>query len=431
MTVILVASKTGYQVREFYGAAERLGVDLLLVTDRCHVLEDPWGDHAAAVQFEQPLAGIEELEVRGPFDGIVAVGDKPAIVAAEIAKRLNLRFHPADAVRAAGDKYVTRELFRTVGLNAPAYSLLHSGSDVSSRRWRYPCVLKPLHLSASRGVIRANGPREFSEAYERIRKMTGDEPVLVEDFIPGREFALEGIVTGGRLQTLAIFDKPDPLDGPFFEETIYLTPSREPVEVQHAIEAAAQSAVTALGLTHGPVHAEMRVNGRGVWMLEAAARPIGGLCARVLRFEGGADPLVRAGRPRPPEADLEVGCGRGGPPHIFVTSFEELLLQHALGQDVSAATLAPGAHGVMMIPIPSAGIYSGVDGVEQAVKTAGIEAVEITAKPGQFLEPLPEGQSYLGFLFSRAPTQDGVERALRRAHACLRFRMTQTLPVVR
>ena len=353
------------------------------------------------MQFEQPDAGIEALAARGPFDGIVAVGDQPAMVAAQIAERLKLRFHPTEAVRAANDKYATRERFRAVGMNVPAY-----GFDEPSR---YPCVLKPLHLSASRGVIRANTPREFAEARARIRKMTGEEPVLAEDFIPGREFALEGIVTEGRLQTLAIFDKPDPLDGPFFEETIYLTPSREPIE---AIQKAAQSAVRALGLTDGPVHAEMRVNERGVWMLEAAARPIGGLCARVLRFRGADDRFSSSASAR------EEGL-------------EELLLQHALGHDVSSASLIPGAHGVMMIPIPAEGIYSGVEGVEKARQTADIESVEITAKEGQYLAPLPEGQSYLGFLFSRASSQDRVEIALRHAHSCLRFRMTKALPVVR
>ncbi len=336
------------------------------------------------------------------------MGDKPAAAAAQIAQRFNLRFHSVQAVRAAGDKYLTRELFRMAGMNVPAYSLVYSVADV-----RYPCVLKPLHLSASRGVIRADGPQEFLEAYARIRKMTGEEPVLAEDFIPGREFALEGIVTARRLQTLAIFDKPDPLDGPFFEETIYVTPSREPEDVQRAIEAAAQSAVVALGLTHGPVHVEMRVNGLGVWVLEAAARPIGGLCGRVLRFTAQNENFRAA---RASERYLTL---------------EELLLQHALGRDISAATLAPGAHGVMMIPIPEAGIYAGVEGLEQARETADIEGVEITAKQGHYLEPLPEGQSYLGFLFARARSQDRVERALRQAHACLRFRMSQALPVVR
>jgi len=232
----------------------------------------------------------------------------------------------------------------------------------------------------------------------------------VEDFIPGREFALEGIASAGKLRTLAIFDKPDPLDGPFFEETIYLTPSREPASVQQAIREAAQHAVTSLGLEFGPVHAEMRVNDRGVWMLEAAARPIGGLCSRVLRFQNG----MNLG---------EVNRGE--------VSLEELLLRHALGEDVSHMGLAPGAHGVMMIPIPARGVYCGVEGLELARETADIESVEITAKEGHRLEPLPEGASYLGFLFARAPEAERVERALRQAHACLRFRVTPALSVIR
>jgi hypothetical protein len=420
--VLLVASKTGYQVREFYGAAERLGIELTLVTDRCHILEDPWGDHAAAVQFEQPEAGIEALEARGPFDGIVAAGDQPAGVAAKIADRLKLRFHSIESVRAASDKYATRERFRAAGMNVPSY-----GFDAPVN---FPCVLKPLHLSASRGVIRANNPQEFAGAHARIRKMIGEEPVLVEDFIPGREFALEGIVTDGRLQTLAIFDKPDPLDGPFFEETIYLTPSGESREVQQSIEGAAQNAVSALGLTHGPVHAEMRINPRGVWMLEAAARPIGGLCSRILRFASPrrADDRFLSSA----SARAETGHTNRWPvPHSLESSLEDLLLQHALGGDISAALLAPGAHGVMMIPIPAEGVYSGVHGLEKARETADIESVEITAKEGQYLAPLPEGQSYLGFIFSRASSQDRVDRALLHAHSCLRFRMTKALPVVR
>ncbi len=199
----------------------------------------------------------------------------------------------------------------------------------------------------------------------------GNEPILVEEFIPGREFALEAVVTQGRLQVLALFDKPDPLDGPYFEETIYITPSREPESVQRAIAEAAQQAATALGLTDGPMHAEMRVNDRGVWMLEAAARPIGGLCARVLHFESGV-------------------------------TLEDVLLRHALAQDVTAARLAPGAHGVMMIPIPRGGVFTGVEGVEKALQTADITSIEITAKQGQRMAPLPEGASYLGFLFAHA-----------------------------
>jgi biotin carboxylase len=406
----LVASKTGYQVREFHGAAQRIGLDLVLATDRCHVLDNPWGDHAVALPFDVEEIDIEALRTRGPFDGVLAVGDGPALVAARCAERLGLRFHPSQAVNAANDKLRTRERFREAGLNVPDFRI--ADGDISGHldNQSYPCVLKPLHSSASRGVIRADTPAQFAEALSRIRRSihetTGETRVLVEDFIPGREFALEGIVSAGKLQTLAIFDKPDPLDGPFFEETIYVTPSREPASVQCAIREAAQQAVTALGLEFGPVHAEMRVNNRGVWMLEAAARPIGGLCSRVLRFEG--------------VMTLPAGM-----------TLEELLLRHALGEDVARVTLAPGAHGVMMIPIPSAGIYGGVEGLEQARETDNIEDVEITAKEGHMLQPLPEGASYLGFLFARAPEPEQVESALRQAHACLRFRIIPSLPVVR
>jgi hypothetical protein len=393
--ILLVASKTGYQVREFHGAAEQLGIDLVLATDRCHVLDNPWGDDATALQFDASLddIGIEALRTRGPFDGVLAVGDGAALIAARCAERLGLRFHSSGAVNAANDKRRTRERFLGSGLNAPDFRMAGENGV------QFPCVLKPLRSSASRGVIRADTPEEFATALARIRKISGEDQVLVEDFIPGREFALEGIVDAGKLEALAIFDKPDPLDGPFFEETIYMTPSREPASVQHAIREAAQDAVTALGLEFGPVHAEMRVNDRGVWMLEAAARPIGGLCSRVLRFEN------------------EMGL-------------EELLLRHALGEDVARARLASGAHGVMMIPIPAAGIYSGVEGLEQARETADIEAVEITAKEGHRLEPLPEGATYLGFLFARAPDAERVERALRQAHACLHFNIVSTLPVI-
>jgi glutathione synthase/RimK-type ligase-like ATP-grasp enzyme len=401
--VLLVASTTGYQVREFAEAARALDVELVLATDRCHILENPWGDNAAPVRFEDPEAGIDALASRGPFDGILAVGDQPACVAAQAAKRLQLRFHPAEAARAAANKLLSRERFRAAGMLVPEFRRM-SLADAHITNVRYPCVLKPLDSSASRGVIRANNREEFASAAARIARMQAhgqEKDLIVEDYIPGREFALEGVITAGKLQTLAIFDKPDPLEGPYFEETIYLTPSREPLNVQQGIRETAQAAVTALGLTDGPVHAEMRVNDRGVWILEAAARPIGGLCARVLRFDA---------------------------PHF---ALERLLLRHALGEDVSSAALAPGSHGVMMIPIPHAGVYRGVQGLEEARLVPGVEDIVITAKEGQEMLPLPEGSAYLGFLFLRGPSHGVVLDGLREAYRYLRFILSTPLPVVK
>jgi biotin carboxylase len=254
-------------------------------------------------------------------------------------------------------------------------------------------------MSASRGVIRADSPDEFVVAFRRIQKIVdrADRFLQVESFIEGREFALEGLLTDGRLRVLALFDKPDPLDGPFFEETIYVTPSREKSSIQDAIAKTTQSAVRALGLTHGPIHAEMRVNSRGVWMLEVAARPIGGLCARVL------------------------------------PGLEELVLRHAAGEehgdDSGALAMPTPAGGVMMIPIPREGIYVDVNGLEQARSVPGVEDVIITAKQGQKLVPLPEGASYLGFIFARAETPAAAENALRNAHRELRFEIATALPV--
>jgi len=220
--ILLVASTTGYQVHSFADAAARIRVDLVLATDRCHVLEDPWRDGAVSIQFDDPDASIDAVAARGPFDGIVAVGDRPAYAAARIAEGLGIQFHSPDAVFAANDKFLARERFRQAQLPAPHYQLLHS--TLEEHGVSYPLVLKPLDLSASRGVIRANNDAEFAAAASRIEKIAGSGPLLVEQFIPGREFALEGLVTNGRLQTLALFDKPDPLNGPFFEETIYTTP---------------------------------------------------------------------------------------------------------------------------------------------------------------------------------------------------------------
>ncbi len=257
-------------------------------------------------------------------------------------------------------------------------------------------------------MIRADSAPEFQSAFEQIRAMLQperEESLLVEDFIPGREFAIEGVMTGGRFQLLALFDKPDPLDGPYFEETLYLTPSRLSAEAQGRIVSTVEKAVRALGLSDGPVHAEARLNERGVWMLEAAPRPIGGLCSRVLKF-------------RLAGSNGDIGL-------------EELLLRHALGQDVSSAALSPGSHGVMMIPIPRSGVYQGAEGLEESRAAAGIEDLVLTAKQGQMLRALPEGATYLGFIFARGNTADQVEEALRRAHSGLRFCISEALPIVR
>jgi biotin carboxylase len=343
---------------------------------------------------------------------VLAVGDRPTVIAAYAAEALGLAGNPPDAACASRNKLACRMALEAGGLLVPSFRTVPSNRDAHALASEapYPCVVKPLAMSGSRGVIRADNAAEFVAAFLRIRELLGQpdvrierdaahDAIMIESFIPGREYALEGLLDGGALKTLALFDKPDPLDGPYFEETIYVTPSMLPREEQARIAGTVERAARALGLRHGPVHAEVRVNDQGIYVLEVAARPIGGLCSRALRFDDGM-------------------------------SLEELLLRHALGENVADVTRESIASGVMMIPIPSRGIYRGVEGVDAARAVRGIDDVRITAKTDQILVPLPEGKSYLGFIFARATYPEDVVTALRDAHASLRFRIERSLDVI-
>ena len=422
--VLLLCTTTGYQAQAFVVAAEKLGLEIVFGTDRCHMLDDPWGDDAIPLRFENPEENtrkIVELARDRPFAAIVQIGDRATETAALASQALGLLNHPPASAEACRDKYLARESLRQAGLQIPDYvhfsvnddprQLLTAGAVVMDT----PRVLKPLALSASRGVIRADTPEEFVRAFERIRALLKSPEVgvlreetsnfiQVESYIDGAEIAVEAIVERGRLRVLAIFDKPDPLTGPFFEETIYVTPSRMARETQQRIVETVARAVAALGLYHGPLHAELRINTAGIWVMEVAARSIGGLCSRALRFE---IPLV----------DKEV-------------SLEELLIRLMLGLDVSRIYREDAASGVMMIPIPEAGFYQETQGIDEARAVSGIEDVVITAKESQKLVPLPEGASYLGFIFARGSSPEFVQKALRQAHERLRFVISPALPVI-
>jgi D-alanine-D-alanine ligase-like ATP-grasp enzyme len=422
----LFAAKLGYQTRSLDEAAQRLGVDVIFVTDRCHQLDDPWGDRAIAVHFETPEVAaysvMEAVRKLGPngeaatIDGILAFGDRPAVTAAYVARGLGVAYNHPAAVEACRSKLRMREVFRDAGVRGPWFKSVAVSpiAEPALLGISYPCVLKPMSLSASQGVVRANSRAEFVAAAERIRRLLGSPEILarkeagldrliVEGFLPGREVAVEGLLTDGQLRVLAIFDKPDPLDGPYFEETIYVTPSRLSASEQSEIARSARDAVRALGLTQGPVHAEFRVNEDGVWPIEVAPRPIGGLCARALRF---------------------VGAGNGQ-----IIGLEELLLRHAVGLPGGDWAREAEASGVMMIPVPKSGVLERVDGVEAARGEAGITEVEITARMRDFIAAWPEGASYLGFLFARGNEPADVERSLREAHGALGFAISDRLTV--
>jgi len=402
--LLLLPTRT-YRTEDFIDAAHTLGVDLVCASEKPSTLEALAPDSLLTLDFgdaAEAAARVAEWSAGRPLAAVVGVDDVTAAAAAVIAERLGLRASAPAAVAAARDKFQMRQCLAAAGLPVPRFRRIALGENpvLAARGVAFPCVLKPLSLSASRGVIRANTTEQFVVAFRRIAALlarddvavTGDAAryLLAEEYVPGLEVALEGLLIGGTLHVLALFDKPDPLEGPFFEETIYVTPSRLPDRVQRAIRATTTAACVALGLTEGPVHAELRVNDDGPWVLEVAARSIGGLCSRTLRF----------------------GTGM---------SLEEIILRHALGWTIDTLERERPAAGVMMIPIPRAGVLKNVQGLPEAKATRLVEDVVISAHVGQEVVPLPEGWQYLGFIFARGHAPADVEDALRVAHSRLRF----------
>jgi biotin carboxylase len=407
---LLLMSPATYRAGAFLQAAQKLELEVVVGIDLPESLADYW--HVPlGLDFSDPTTSVQtvmEYAQKHPIQTVLSVDDSASELAALISVALDLPHNSPHSAEAARDKLLMRTLMSEGGAPCPIYRPFKLGEDPAeiAKQVSYPCVVKPLRLSGSRGVIRADDPGSFVGAFQRTRQLllsegfTDRDCLLVEDFIPGFEVALEGMLTHGHLKVLTLFDKPDPLDGPFFEETIYVTPSRLSPEVQAEIAQCVAVAAASLDLHEGPVHAELRVNEQGPWMLEIAGRSIGGLCSTVLEFGAGV-------------------C------------LEELILRNAIGEDLNAIEREERAAGVMMIPIPKAGVLKSVAGVEEARAVPLITGVEITAKLHHQLVPLPEGASYLGFIFARGETPQEVEAAIRQAHQCLRFEIRREIPMLK
>lgn len=415
--VLLLVPTTTYRVRDFLEAADSLNTDLVIGSDGRQTLEDVMGTRAlvlplggvAARDIGESVEAIVDANSRTPFDAIVGVDDGGTVVAAAASARLGLPNNDVEAVRRTRDKRELRRAFSVAEVPQPDFTILDP-DDVRTLLagehppWiddvAFPAVVKPPGLSGSQGVIRVDAPGELPAVARRIVEITahaegraptdppGPDGLILEEFVAGPEVAVEAVVRAGTVRILAVFDKPDPLEGPYFEETIYVTPSRHSDRDLRDLARVVETGVAALGLSEGPVHAEARLTDRGVRLLEVAARSIGGLCARALRF----------------------GVG---------VSLEEVILRHAL--ELREPVLVPegAASGVMMLPIPRAGTLREVRGVDEARAVPGVVGLEVTIPRGRRVEPLPEGDRYLGFLFARGKGPAEVEATLRTAHAHL------------
>jgi biotin carboxylase len=410
----LLSGPSSYRTGAFQQAARRLGIDVTLVVDTPDELEvEAQCDDLVTLDFtrsEAAIAALGRLAASRRLSGMLSLDDSATLLAAQAAAALGWPHNDPGAALAARNKWVMRQALQRGGVPVPEFQRYSLATDPAriAAETRFPVVVKPTTLSGSRGVIRANDADEFIYAWERAKRIVqreGENPddgeLLVEEYLPGIEVALEGLLTAGALTTLALFDKPDPLEGPFFEETIYVTPSRLPEATQAAVSTRVAEAAAALGLREGPVHAELRLNDAGIWLIEMAGRSIGGLCSTVLEFGAGI-------------------------------SLEEVILRHAAGLalPIRDTERSKSAAGVMMIPIPRGGILRGVEGIEEARNVPHITGIEITAPLNQPLTPLPEGASYLGFIFARADDPAEVEQALRDAHERLTFRISAAIPLL-
>lgn len=394
--VLLILPTATYRAPDFLAAAEALGIEVVVASEHRQTLAGLMGERALRIDLRHPHAAAEAIVAhadRAPLEAVVAVDDQGVAVAALAGARLGLSHNPPEAVAATRDKAAMRSLLAAAGVDQPAFRVVAAGDDVATVAAELgpPCVVKPVSLAASRGVIRADDPPAAAAAAKRVRRILAQAradasgPVLVERYVAGAEVAVEGLLRGGALTVLAVFDKPDPMEGPYFEETLLVTPSRLPAAMQQRLAERVQEATAALGLVEGPVHAEARLTPDGrVVLLEVAARSIGGLCSRTLRF----------------------GMG---------LSLEELILRHALDRPLDALAPVDDASGVMMLPIPRAGVLSEVRGQDDARAVAGVAGVEITVPRGRPVRPLPEGDRYLGFVFARGQRPEAVEASLRRA----------------
>ena len=411
-TVLLLIPSHSYRTSDFMRAASDLDINVIVGIDTEFVVKTDQ-ESVIALNFSDPDKAAETISQFRPeidIDAILAVDDAGTLIAAKASQILELPHNSVSSVELTRDKYALRTALSVSRLPSPGYKLFDIAQSEDDLRdigdsMKYPVVLKPRGLSGSQGIIRADSCIEFTEAFSRIKGILESEnsreecaadlltSILVEDYVSGPEFALEGVLNSGDLTVLALFDKPDPLIGPFFEETIYITPTRYSDDVQVQIISTVQSACRNLGLTHGPVHAEVRLEDDEVFLIDLAGRSIGGLCARTLSFGSGL-------------------------------SLEEIILTHAVGDDINQLNRESLAAGVMMIPIPAAGIFQKVSGVDKAENISGIESVSIIPTSGDEVIPLPDGNEYLGFIFGKGKNPQTVEESLREAHDQLDFEIT-------
>tara|TARA_B100000029_G_scaffold205290_1_gene203248 strand:- start:93 stop:1346 length:1254 start_codon:yes stop_codon:yes gene_type:complete len=398
--VILIIPSASYRTGPFMNAIKKLDLKVLVISDKSQVFSGKYPDNLIIINFnhwKDKSVEISKWAKNNGLKAVIGVDEESIVLAANLSNFLNVDHNSIESVLLTKNKYLMRTELKKTGLCSPWFKIfsIYESSNKIINEISFPCVIKPTFLSGSRGVMRVNTKKELSEgiktlnellSLDELRKRGGKQSdyIMIEEYIPGKEVAIEGIVSEGKLTMLAIFDKPELLEGPTFEETIIVTPSVLTKKIQYSLLETLQVVVKALGIVKGPVHAEARINKNGNYILECASRSIGGLCSKVLEFQGGI-------------------------------SLEELILRSYLGRNIEKSKLIGNARGVMMMPTEKKGILKEIGGVKDALVVNGVTDLQITVKPGEKLQPLPKGDRYLGFIFAEGNDQEFVINALKNA----------------
>lgn len=373
------------------------------------------GLRPTTVAVQPPEQAIEQalrLHEQTSIGAVLGYEEDATLTVAHIAAALGLPAHPVAAAEAALDKPMMKQRFAAAGI--PAADFIVAADEDEAVAWAeaggYPVVVKPCRGSASQGVIRANDEHTLRQAYRRLRRIIRDHELdnggrppsahLVERYLPGSELSCELLLQYGAPEVITEFGKPLPLTGPYFEESIYLTPPALGAALRREVHELSMAAAKALGFYHGPAHCEIRLTPDGPKVLEIAGRLLGGACAGSFRDRLGED-------------------------------LDALLLRSALGERITLPAPADDAPtvGALMIPVPGEGRVVAVRGDDGARRVPGVRDVSLQTEPGEIVVPFPEQACYaVGFVSASGPDEAAVVGSLGQAAAQISLELTPLRP---
>jgi hypothetical protein len=381
--VLLVIPEKSYKSNDFVVAAKRLKIPFSIITDSQQVSER-LSDNIIVYNFQKDIS-LEILEKLKNITHILPVDHSSLEFAAKLRDLLSATGNSYVSVMNAMDKYKSRTIFNDVTEVKIKNAYINDPKDLITFMSKINIgVLKPTRGTASNKVIKVTQQNMDQLLIQNIIKDCDENELIIEEFIEGDEYAFEGILIDSKLSKFVVFEKPLAFVEPYFEESIYITPSNLSNEIIESVHKRLQKACQKLGLTNGPIHAEFKISNNEVFLIEINPRMIGGLCSRCLSFG------------------------------LFKQSLEELILLSFSTGKFKKVELLSNYVGVLMLPVPKSGKFISINHNE-IMKIENVSSVDITVSKNTLLQMPPNGERYLGFVFSQGENKSVVMRALESA----------------